>query len=125
MATYAYNGKEFSVYTEYDRTKKSKDAMIKKIDRYLVHLDYEQQKAALLRIIFETEQMEKSFWRHVLCEQPELLQTLKIYTTHVQLLSVSEQFREPVYATEETVEFVQGNKLTADTSKRIKLFYFL
>lgn len=124
-AFYGYNGKQFTVYTEYERTKKSKDAMLKKIDRYLLHLDLEEQKAAILRIIFETENMEKTFWKHILYEQPELLQTLKIFTTALPLLSGSEQFREPVYATNETVDFEQGGRVVVDPSKRLKLFYFL
>ncbi len=124
-ARYSYNNQNITVYTEYERTKKSKDAMLRKIERYHLHLDYEEQKTALLRIIFETENMEKTFWLNVLCEKPELLQTLKIFTTHLPLLHASEQFCEPVYATDSTVEFSQGNKLSTDISKRIKLFYFL
>jgi len=122
---YSIGGREFCIYSEFERTPKAKEAMVRKIERYARHLNREQREHSTLRFIFETSGMEQSFWMNILNNQPDLLQKLKIVTTNIQLLRGCEEFLEPVYASESTIRLTKQGRLSVDTSGRIKLFPFL
>ncbi len=108
----------YCVYTEFERTQKSKDAILRKIERYTRYLSFEQRQAATVRFIFQTPSMEKSFWSNVASNQPVFLQSLRILTTNLTLLSEHTQFLGPLYISAK-------NGPVGDTTQRIKLFAFL
>jgi len=113
------------VYSEYERTSKSLGAMIRKIERYLQFLNPDENVHTTLRFIFQTPQMEQSFWLRLLMNKASFLQKLRIFTTNLTLLESFEQFLEPIYVSEQTVKLEKQGRLIADLSKRIKLFSFL
>jgi len=113
------------VYSEYERTSKSLGAMIRKIERYIQFLNSNENIHTTLRFIFQTPQMEQSFWLRLLMNKASFLQKLRIFTTNLTLLGSFEQFLEPIYASEQTVKLEKQGRLIADLSKRIKLFSFL
>jgi hypothetical protein len=125
IVLYQMGSVEQLVYTEFERTIKSKEAMLKKIARYLRHWTSEERSSKTLRFIFQTPQMEQLFWLNLLSNQSGLLQKLKILTTNLSLLQDYKQFLEPVYLSEQTVRLLKHGKLTIDPTERIKLFAFL
>ena len=120
-AIYEINFQKHRCYTEFERTFKSKAAILKKIARY--HTP-ESLKNITLRLIFQTPGMEQNFWLNIFTNKPSLLR-LKIVTTHLSLISNYKQFLEPMYASEDTVKLTKEGQLQADVSQRIKLFNFL
>ncbi len=122
---YSVGGREFCIYSEFERTSKAKEAMIGKIERYARHLNRQQREESTLRFIFETSAMEQSFWMNILNNQRDLLQKLNIVTTNVGLLRGCEEFLEPIYASERTIRLTKQGRLSVDTTGRIKLFPFL
>lgn len=116
---------EHSVYTEFERTQKSNDASLRKIERYIRCLDFEQRQSITLRLIFQTPNMEQSFWVNILSNQPTFLQNIHILTTNLTLLHTHSQYLEPIYISESTVRLVKDGRLRAEISSRIKLFSFL
>ncbi len=113
------------VYSELERTQKSKLAMLRKVERYKNFLKQEQIKNRTLRIIFQSPEMEQSFWLNIYTNRPQLLNTLRITTTNTLLLKDQHKFVDEIYATRETVKLSKPVKLMVDTSRRIKLFDFL
>ncbi len=100
-------------------------AQIRKIERYINFLDFEQRQTVTLRLIFQTQGMEQSFWLNALTSLPGL-HTIKIATTNLSLLQTYEKFLGPIYSSEQTVKLGRfGGRMTVDTSERIKLFEFL
>ena len=120
--TYQINGESELVYTEFERTNKSPAGMLKKIDRYVRHLNAVENEHTILRIIFENENMEASFWLNILLNKPRLLQGLRTVTTNMALVRTSEQFLKPIYATVDTVDLRRDGRVTAYFSNRVKLF---
>lgn len=123
-ATYIADGTEFKVYTEFERTKKSNEALLSKIQRYFDFLSPEDYGKYTIRLIFQSPGMEHSFWLNIILNRPSLLK-LNIVTTNLDLISVPHQFLEPIYSTESTVKLSRDGRLKADISQRIKLFNFL
>ena len=124
-ATYISGQKEHKVFTEFERTAKSKMAQTRKIERYLDFLDFEQRQVVTLRIIFQTQGMEQSFWLNALTNLSRL-SSLRIITTNLSLLQTHDQFLKPIYSSEQTVKMGRfDGRLTIDTSQHIKLFEFL
>ncbi len=122
---YKTNQGEQKVYTELERSQKSKLAQARKIERYLNFLDYEQRQTVTLRLIFQTQGMEQSFWLNALTNLSRL-SSLRILTTNLSLLQTPDRFLDPVYASEQTVKLGRfDGRLTVDISQRIKLFEFL
>ena len=119
---YTFNNIAHCIYTEFERTQKSKAAMVKKLRRYLYFLDYEQREDKIMRIIFQTQAMEQSFWLNVFMDNYTLLQSLKIITTNLSVLKNHKQFFEPVYVTEQTLKLTKPNSLGVDISRRMRLF---
>ena len=113
------------IYSEFERTVKSKPAMLKKIERYVQFLNPEQREHATIRLIFQTPSMEQSFWLNILSNQANFLQKLRVVSTNLSFLERHEQFLEPIYASEETIKLAKHSHLTIDMSQRIKLFSFL
>ncbi len=122
---YAYAGKTEIVYSELERTQKGKLAMLRKVERYKNYLKPQQLNNRTLRLIFQTPEMEQSFWLNIYTNRPGLLNTLRIATTNTLLLKDHHKFAEEIYATRETVKLSKPVKLMADTSRRTKLFSFL
>ncbi len=122
---YTFAGQQHLVYTELERTAKSKMTQTRKIERYINFLDYEQRQAVTLRIIFQTPGMEQSFWLNALTNLPGL-HSLRVLTTNTSQLESHNKFLQAIYASEQTVKLGRfGGRLTVDTSERIKLFEFL
>lgn len=117
------------VYTEYERTPKSKDAILKKIDRYLSHVGYLQQKDCILRIIFETEAMEMSFWKTMILSGPTYGRQyqMQIMTTNIATIASRKEntFCEPLYVNHEEVEIIGNGRMEFFAKRRIKLFVIL
>jgi hypothetical protein len=125
IVSYTMNGVTELVYTEFERTNKSPVGMLKKIDRYVKHLGTEENEHTTLRIIFENENMEESFWLNILLNKSRLLQSFRIVTTNTSYTKTSEQFLGTIYATAETVELKRDGRVTTDLSERVRLFSFL
>jgi len=122
---YMAKEKEKLVYTELERTQKSKMAQTRKIERYINFLDFEQRQTVVLRLIFQTPGMEQSFWLNALTNLPGL-HTIKIITTNLSLLQTYEKFLGPIYSSEQTVKLARfAGRMTVDASEHIKLFEFL
>lgn len=113
------------VYSEYERTPKSTEAMIRKIERYVRYMNPETTTHTTLRFIFHSPQMEQSFWLGLLMNKASYLQKLRIFTTNLTLIESYTQFVEPIYASEQTVKVERQGRLTIDLTKRLKLFSFL
>lgn len=124
-ALYQLGQTEQCVYSEFERTLKSKDAMLRKLDRYVQYLSPEERTNRTLRIIFQTPHMEKGFWMNIVSNKPILLQKLRILTTNLTLLEDYTQFLEPIYLSESTVKLIKDGLLKIDASERTKLFSFL
>ena len=122
---YTVGDREFCIYSEFERTPKSKEAMVRKIERYLQHLSPQERENVTLRLIFQTPGMEQSFWLNMLGNNAHCLERIRIVTTNVLLLQRCEQFLEPVYTSKDSVQLTKYSNLAADTSARIKLFPFL
>ena len=121
---YTFAGQQHSVYSELERTAKSKLAQMRKVERYLDFLSFEQRQAVTLRIIFQTPGMEQSFWLNALTNLPRL-HNIRILTTNVSLLQTPDKFLRDIYSSQQTVKLGRfGGRLTVDTSKRVKLFEF-
>lgn len=112
---------EQSIYTEFERTWKSKAAGLTKIQRYLDFIPQQDRQKYILRLIFQTPNLEKSFWLNIFTNRPSLLK-LKIITTNVDLISKPKDFLQQIYATETTVKLTKFGRLTAEITARIKLF---
>jgi len=113
------------VYSEFERTAKSKLAMEKKIERYIRYLNPEQCRHTTIRLFFQTPNMEQSFWLNMISNKPGFLKRLRIFTTNLILLNSHEQFLEPIYATENSIKLIKHGYLTASIQERVKLFSFL
>jgi hypothetical protein len=121
---YTKNGKKYPIYTEYERTRKSHKASLKKIDRYHYYFLYpNENKKYLLRIIFETPGMEEAFWLNLVLHQPSFL-NMNIITTNIDLLYSHKQFLEPVYANKDTAKLTKESKLEAHVVGRVRLMEF-
>lgn len=125
IVRYSLEGRNFTIYTEYERTLKSKEAMLKKIERYVRHLPFEERKASTVRIIFFTPSMEQSFWLALLGDGSRYLQRLRIMTTNAELINDHKDFFKPIFASAATARLNSDGRPEADISNRIKLFPFL
>lgn len=121
---YTHAGQTQIVYSELERTQKGKLAMLRKVERYKKFLSPEQLNNRTLRLIFQTPEMEQSFWLNIYTNRPALLNTLRIATTNISLVGDYHKFVEGIYATRETVKLSKPVKLMVDTSRRIKMFDF-
>lgn len=124
-ALYPGVGVEECVYTEFERTQKSKEASLRKIERYVQFLSPEQREHVTLRMIFQTPRMEELFWLMMMTSGSVLLHKLRIRTTNLLLLGNHEQFLEPVYASEKTIQLTKFGRLGIVMGERSKLFSFL
>jgi len=122
---YTVGGYTERVYTEFERTKKSHSAMIRKIERYINFLGPDERKNTTIRIIFQTPGMETSFWLNLFLSKPHFAHQLRIMTTHLSLLKSKESFMEPVYVAEDTMTLERQGRVVAKALSRIKLFSFL
>ncbi len=124
-ARYSFKSDHRTIYTEFERTPKSKEVMLAKLERYVRYLDFEERQRSILRFIFETPAMERSFWLTIIKSDPNLLTRLHIVTSSVPLLSAHEHFLEPVYVSGDSVQIKKENRPSADLSRRVKLISFL
>jgi hypothetical protein len=69
--------------------------------------------------------MEELFWLNILTNEPVLVQKLRIRSTNLSLLTTHEQFLEPVYNSEKTIQFIKDGQLQVAAGERVKLFSFL
>ncbi len=122
--TYKTNQVENKVYTEFERTRKSNEALLNKIQRYLDFSAPQDLQKHTLRLVFQTLGMERSFWLNIFLNRPSLLK-LNILTTNLNLISGAKQFLEPIYASESTVKLNKDGPLKVEVSQRVKLFNFL
>ena len=99
--------------------------MLRKVERYKNFLKPEQLKNRTLRLIFQTPEMEATFWLNIYTNRPGLLNTLRIVTTNTALLKDHHKFVEEIYATHKTIKLSKPVRLMVDTSRRVKLFEFL
>lgn len=119
---YETNTTKQCIYTEFERTAKSKEAILRKIERYIRYLDPEERKNKTLRMIFQTPNMEDSFWLNVISNSPTYLQKLRIITTNLSLLDTHDRFLEAIYLSDRTVRLIKSGSLKVDTTERMKLF---
>ncbi len=113
------------IFTEFERTNKTNQAMIRKIERYVRFLSADECKHSTLRLIFQTPGMETSFWLNIVLNKPHFLKHLRILTTHVSLLTSPQQFMEPVYVSEDIITLERQGRVIVKIPTRIKLFSFL
>ncbi len=121
---YQFEGKQVCIFSEFERTMKSKEATLKKIERYIRYLDFEERQDKTLRIIFQTPNMEESFWINMITNGSQYLQQLKIITTNLSLIDNHTRFLEAIYLSDRTVKLIKSGTLKVDTTERIKLFSF-
>lgn len=119
---YTADGVTETVYTEFERSNKSIGAMMRKIERYDRNLEPGERQHTTLRLIFDNERMERSFWLHLLLEKSHLARNLRITTTNIALVQTTEQFLEAVYATEESIELKRDGRITTKVQERKILF---
>jgi hypothetical protein len=124
-AIYSIGDRTFHVYSEYERTSKSKRAMAAKLERYLRHLSQEERGQAMIRFIFQAPNMERLFWLYIMENNPVILDKLEIVTTNISLLKSPEQFLEPVYATSSSIKLKKDGRLKVEIGERFKLYFFL
>ena len=122
---YTINGITETVYTEFERSNKSTGAMMRKIERYDRNLEPNEREYTTLRLVFDNEHMERSFWLHILLEKSHLARNLRIVTTNLALVQTTEQFLETVYATGELISLKRHGRVMAEIRKRGKLFGFI
>ncbi len=122
--TYKNNQSEYKVYTEFERTRKSNESLLNKIQRYLDFSNPQDFQKHTLRLVFQTLSMERSLWLNIFLNRPSLLK-LNILTTNLDFIFGAKQFMEPIYASESTVKLNKDGLLKAEISQRIKLFNFL
>jgi len=122
---YTFAGQTQIIYSELERTQKGKLAMLRKVERYKNFLKPEQLKNRTLRLIFQTQEMEATFWLNIYTNRPGLLNTLRIVTTNTALLKDHHKFVEETYATHKTIKLSKPVRLMVDTSRRVRLFEFL
>jgi hypothetical protein len=122
---YTTNDVTETVYTEFERSNKSIGAMMRKIERYDRNLEPSEREHATLRLIFDNERMERSFWLHLLLERSHLARNLRIVTTNLALVQTTEQFLESVYATEDSIKLKRDGRVVAEIGERMKLFEIL
>lgn len=122
---YKFGEEKHCIYTEFERTPKSKAAMYRKLDRYLYHLSYEQRKDIILRIIFQTPAMEKSFWKEMFLNSYQTLQSLKVLTTNLTLIKDHKDFFKAIYVSEQTLQLTKPNHVEVDISRKRKLFEWM
>lgn len=121
---YQHGGIKQTVFTEFERTKKSHKAMESKIDKYLSFFEGKDFNQKTLRIIFQNQGMEKSFWLNTILNQTQALK-LNIVTSYVDLIKDSESFLKEIYANESGADLIKETRLDLQITKRIKLFNFL
>lgn len=121
---YKTAGVEHNIYTEFERTRKSNEAVLNKIQRYFNFLSPEDRQKHVLRLVFQKADMEQAFWLNIFTHRPTLLR-LNIVTTYLSLIAGYRDFLQPVYASESTVRLNKAGQLKAEVSNRIKLFNFL
>lgn len=124
-AFYRVGELEERIYTEFERTNKSTIAMGRKLERYHSYLDPNTRGHTTLRFIFQTPQMEQSFWLNLLLQRSQMMQKVRLLTTNLMLLESHEQFLEPIYTSEQTVKLTKERSIGVDLSTRTKLFSFL
>jgi hypothetical protein len=122
---YTTNGVTETVYTEFERSNKSIGVMMRKIERYDRNLEPGEREHTNLRLIFDNERMERSFWLHILLDKPHLARNLRIVTTNLALVQATEQFLEVIYATEDSISLKRDGRVMAEIGKRGKLFEFI
>jgi hypothetical protein len=122
-ALYTIGGKKHLIYTEFERTRKSHEAMLKKIQRDWNFIPAEERQKVIIRIIFQTPGMEEAFWLNIFLNKPSLL-GLKIITTNITLIKEHKDFLQAIYATQDTVKLTKDPKLKATIRQRAKLFNF-
>ena len=110
------------IYTEFERTLKSKEAILKKIERYINFLGSNAAGNKTLRLIFQNLNMEESFWLNIISNGSPYLQKLRIITTNLSLIDGHESFLGEIYLSDKTVKLIKSGKLKVDTSQRSKLF---
>ena len=119
---YTANNVTETVYTEFERSNKSIGAMMRKIERYDRNLEPNECEHTTLRLIFDNERMERSFWLHLLLERSHLARNLRIVTTNLALVQTTEQFLEAIYATEDSIKLKRDGRVMAEVEKRGKVF---
>ena len=117
VVLYTMEGQKCLIYTEFERTAKSQEATMRKLDRYVRHLEPEERARSILRIIFQTEGMEQSFWLAVLNNSPGILNQLNIVTTALPLLHSNQQFLQSIYLSKRTINPVTHRRLNSSRSK--------
>jgi DNA-binding PadR family transcriptional regulator len=122
---YIVGGQIERVFTEFERTNKTHNAMIRKIERYINFLSPDDCKNTTLRIIFQTPGMETAFWLNLFLSKPHFVRQLRIMTTHLALLGSKESFMDPVYVAEDTMTLERQGRVIVKVLSRIKLFSFL
>lgn len=120
-AIYAKEDHRTTVYTEFERTPKSKEALFRKIKRYLLHLEHGERKNIVIRFIFQTPSMERNFWLTMILDSPSLLRSLPLVTTNLTCIADHAGLLAPIYATHESVQLVRRGKVDVDLSRRVKL----
>lgn len=119
---YTANDVTETVYTEFERSNKSIGAMMRKIERYDRNLEPGEREHTTLRLIFDNERMERSFWLHLLLERSHLARNLRIVTTNLALAQTSEKFLKEIYATEDGIALKRDGRVLAEIGEREKLF---
>lgn len=125
VVRYAAGNKEYPVYTEYERTRKSPEVLVKKMEHYAYRLQRDERGAAVVRCIFETADMEGVFWSALLARMPQLLGQLRVMTTNLGLIEESRDFLMPIYASGTNVRLGDDRRAHIDPAARAKLFPFL
>ncbi len=118
---YTTNDVTETVYTEFERSNKSIGAMMRKIERYDRNLEPNEREYTTLRLIFDNERMERSFWLHLLLERSHLARNLRIVTTNLALVQTTEQFLKEIYAKEDEIALKRDGRVIAEVKERRKL----
>ncbi len=124
--TFTEDKKQFKIYTEYERTRKSYKAILQKLNRYRFYFSYPNGKEDfIIRFIFQTPGMERGFWLNLILNGHSLI-NMKIITTNISLITGHKDFTHNIYAKYDTISLVKNPKLSIVISdaKRLRLVGF-
>lgn len=96
LTIFTHRGDEYHVYTEFERTHKSHEKKLRKLNAY-ANFFGKHGLTDTIRFVFLNEKMEFNFWASLMKKNPAVLVGLNIYSTNLERIQEVEDLKEPVY----------------------------
>ena len=122
FSQYKTENKIIQIFTEYERSIKSKQYKIKKIEHYYEFLK-KKNFTQTLRFVFPTHTLEKNFWTYFIRVKPEYFNYINTISTNLEILKEPKNFFENIYLKvhRDTIFLrKQGGYETIDSSKIVR-----